>query len=55
MQRFNELAREKKEAWKNSCRDAPEPRFEEECLHLAACNKNQVKLLSLMHSYYVMF
>lgn len=42
VQRFNELAREKKEAWKSSCRDAPEPRFEEECLHLAACNKNQM-------------
>merc|ERR1719204_2830030 len=39
---FNELAREKKEAWKNNCRDAPEPRFEEECLHLAACGKNQM-------------
>ncbi|KAL5254058.1 hypothetical protein ACHWQZ_G013724 [Mnemiopsis leidyi] len=42
VQRFNEIAREKKEIWKNAGRDTPEPRFEEECLHLAACSKDQV-------------
>lgn len=44
VQRFNEIAREKKEGWRNNCRDAPEPRFEEDCLHLAACGKDQVCL-----------
>lgn len=42
MERFNEIAQEKKEIWMRSGRDAPEPRFEEDCLHLAACSSNQV-------------